>query len=231
MSTPVGSTSTTRAGLCPHGLPPAACPICSGQMAGGAGKKNDSIKPKAKGEWSYMKCYAEGLRLKSLANRAEFSKLSFKNQGEYLKELTKNINDLASKIKTVISDIQNLLPTVLKIPIQIISNIIIFPLLNLLTQIPKLTEKLLSAIRFLNGFIEHAIEKLVSIFGEIKNFIERKLKDNIKKLTKKLFSFFISNTEDENYKNDDTLAVFKSRELKKFIVKIFKKDSRKNNAD
>ncbi len=231
MSTQVGSTSSTRAGLCPHGLPPAACPICSGQMSGGVGKKNNTIKPKSSGEWSYMKCYAEGLRLKSLANRAENAKTVFKNQGEYLKELTKNINNLAERIKSVIANIQNSLPPILNIPLQIITNIIIFPTLNILTQIPKLTEKFFQTMQFLQNLISQAAEKLVNILGEIKNFINSKIKENIKKITKNIFSFFISNTEDENYKNDETLAVFKSRELKKFIVKIFKKEPRKNNAD
>ncbi len=231
MSTQVGNTSSTRAGLCPHGLPPAACPICSGQMSGGAGKKNESIKPKSNGEWSYMKCYAEGLRLKSLAYRAEFSKTALKKQGEYLKELTKNINNLAERIKSAIANIQNTLPPIFNIPVQIISNIIIFPILNIILQIPKLTEKFIQTIQFIQNFISQVIEKLVTIFGEIKNFINSKLKENIKKITKNIFSFFISNAEDENYKNDDTLAVFKSRELKKFIVKIFKKEKRKNNAD
>ena len=86
-------------------------------------------------------------------------------------------------------------------------------------------------MQFLQNLISQAAEKLVNILGEIKNFINSKIKENIKKITKNIFSFFISNTEDENYKNDETLAVFKSRELKKFIVKIFKKEPRKNNAD
>ena len=38
MSTPIISQTTNKAGLCPHGLPPAACPICSGGGMGGAKK-------------------------------------------------------------------------------------------------------------------------------------------------------------------------------------------------
>lgn len=38
----------------------------------------------------------------------------------------------------------------------------------------------------------------------------------------------MSNIDDENYQNDDTLAVFKSRELKKFLAKIIKTSKKRN---
>ncbi len=68
MSSPIAAQSNNRAGLCPHGLPPAACPICSGGGGmGGAKMKNSPpvSKPAHSGEWSFMKCYAAGLAMRA----------------------------------------------------------------------------------------------------------------------------------------------------------------------
>ena len=66
------SVQSTRAGLCPHGLPPSACPICNGG-GGGGGRVRETVasKPTISTEWSFMKCYAVGLALKVQDARVE----------------------------------------------------------------------------------------------------------------------------------------------------------------
>ena len=59
-------------------------------------------------------------------------------------------------------------------------------------------------------------EKLVNIFGEIKNFNARKIVENLYKKAKKIMSLCLYTIEYENYKNDEVLAIFQNRELKKF---------------
>ena len=70
MSAHISAVSSSRAGLCPHGLPPSACPICSGKggMSGGAAKAKETpqmTKPSSSGQWSYMKCVAVGMQMAS----------------------------------------------------------------------------------------------------------------------------------------------------------------------
>ncbi len=98
----------------------------------------------------------------------------------------------------------------------------------MVSQIPKIIEKFAQFQQRIADFIQQAGEKLAAILGDIKNFIDRKIIENVKKRAKKFFLFFMSNIEDENYRNDDTLAVFKAREMKKFIVKIFTKVKKRN---
>ncbi len=63
MSFSAVQTNNARVGNCPHGLPPGACPICSG--TGGAKKADFSAKP---GEMSWNECAAIGAFLKAQQN-------------------------------------------------------------------------------------------------------------------------------------------------------------------
>lgn len=230
MSSPISTKSNTRAGLCPHGLPPSACPICnSGGMSGAKMKNSPVTKPKIKsGQWSYMKCYAVGVALKQQKARAQNAKKAFERQIEFAKELSKSIDNMAQKIRNNISAIQKSLPAVFSAPLNAMVNIFINPLLNLISQIPKLIEKFAQFQQNIKNFINQAAEKFAAILGEIKNFINKNIFENIKKQAKKLFKLFSVSSEEENYKNDDTLAVFKSRELKKYIVKILNYKQKRN---
>lgn len=222
--------NTNRAGLCPHGLPPAACPICSGGAMGGANKAKDTVvsKPINSNQWSWMKCYAAGLALRAQENRAENAKSTFEKQIEFAKQLKISIQNLSDRIKTVIESIQKNLPTFLANIIQSISNTIIFPMLNLIAKLPQLIEKFVQFQQNIATLIMQAGEKLTALLGDLKNFINRKFTDKLKEKAKKFFLFFMSNIDDENYQNDDTLAVFKSRELKKFLAKIIKTSKKRN---
>lgn len=229
MSSPISAQSNSRAGLCPHGLPPSACPICSGGAMGGARMKDSAAtKPKPiSNQWSYMKCYAAGLAIKAQHARAENAKTAFEKELEFAKQLNKNIENLAQKIQNTIQNIKDIAPKIITSTIQIAANIFI----NIISVLPKIIEKIAQLQQDIKTFIQQTAEKIVSILGEIKNFIEIKILKNIKRSLKKIFSFFHINIEDENYKNDETLAIFKSREIKKYIVKIFSKIKKRNENE
>lgn len=230
MSPTVSPISSNRAGLCPHGLPPAACPICSGGgMSAGAKKDNVVSKPANNGEWSYAKCVAVGLQMQSQKAQVENAKQAFDRQIEFAKQLGKTINNIAENIKNAIQNFQNTLPNALQLPMEVLSKIVITPLLNLAAQIPKVLEKLAHFQKDVREFIQQAGEKLVAILGEIKNFVDKKVMDKIKKKVKSIFEFFISDFEGENYSNDDTLAVFKSREIRKHLKKILKVEKKRDD--
>lgn len=219
MSSPIVQ-SNNKAGLCPHGLPPSACPICNGGMSAGGMKQQTTTRP-INTEWSYMKCYAAGLAMRAQENRIQTAKEMFEKQLNYAQNLRTAINNLADKIRESLQNIQNSLPTLLQKPMAIITNFVINPILNLISQIPKVIEKFVQLEQNIHKFIQNAGEKIVALFGDIKNFIQRNITERIKEKAKKFLLFFIANTEDENYKNDETLNIFKSREIKKYLVKFF----------
>ena len=81
MSSPIATQGNNRAGMCPHGLPPAACPICSGGGMGGTKMRDTAAtKPMRSTEWSFMKCYAAGLAIKAREARAEMLKMFLNNK-------------------------------------------------------------------------------------------------------------------------------------------------------
>lgn len=233
MPAPISLQSNNRAGLCPHGLPPSACPICSGGGMAGGGKAKEAVatRPMNSGEWSFMKCYAAGLAMRAQEARVENAKTAFERQIEFAQQLGKNIQNIADKIHNAIQNIQNITPSFIQNTLQVITNVIINPILNLISQIPKLIEKMAELQQKLGNMLQQAGEKLVAILGDIKNFVDRKIIENIKKKVGKLFLFFMANLEDENYRNDDALEVFKSREMKKYLVNLVTKIKKRNKDE
>ncbi len=226
------SQQTNKAGLCPHGLPPAACPICSGAMGGGGGAKIKNSQPiKASNEWSFMKCYAVGLAMKAQEQRVENAQERFQKELEYLTRLGKNIDKFAEKIQNSLLILQNNAPQFLQKPIAFINNILITPFLNFMSNIPNLLTKFANLRQNINQIIQHATEKLIAIFGEFKKFIQKEVIEKVKKKLKKFVLLFFPEMEDENYNNEENLQIFKSREIKKYIIKIMSGKKKDRNRD
>ena len=228
MTTALAQTKQVNSGLCPHGLPPAACPICS-KMSGAGGSNKSMQKSVKPAQWSYMKCLAVGLAMKAQKARAENIKSNYERQIEFAQKLRNQLETFINRIKHNFELLQNKLPSILNLPLQIISKFILLPMLNLLVQIPKIIEKIAQFQKEISNFIQQTAEKLTAIYGEIKNFINKNIIENLKKKAKKFFLFFISDIEDKNFKNDDELTVFKSRELKKFLKRILKVNKEKDD--
>ena len=72
----VGIANNSKAGLCPHGLPPSACPICSG---GGGGMKMDRNTRRNAGELTWNECYAIGQMMKAAQARKEAAQVYQQN--------------------------------------------------------------------------------------------------------------------------------------------------------
>ena len=178
-----------------------------------------------------MKCYAAGLALKAQDARVENAKTTLQQQMEFAKELGKNIQNIADKIQNTIQNIQNASPQFVQNTLQVLNKFVITPLMNLVAQIPKLIEKMVDLQQRLGTMLQQAGEKLTAILGEIKNFIEKKIVDDIKKKVKDFFFFFMANLEDENYKSDDALEVFKSREMKKYLVNLVTNIKKRNENE
>ena len=231
MPAPITSSMTNRTGLCPHGLPPSACPICNGGGMGGARMQETvSTKPMKSNEWSWIKCYTVGMQMQAQETRIENAKQAFERQIENAQQMAKVIDGIAEKIRNMSLQIQNTMPKLISVPAQVLLNVIVTPILNLIAQIPKIMEKLAYIERDIRNMIQQVGEKLVAVIGEFKNFVEKKV-DKLKKDIKKIFSFLVSNLEEENYTSDDALAVFKARELRKYILKILKTTKKRNGNE
>ena len=222
MSSPISATSSSRAGLCPHGLPSAACPICSGGGMSAGGTRAKEVTRPSTNEWSYAKCVAVGLQMQAQKAIAEAPKQVLERQLEFAKQFGKELNNLAETIKANLQNFQNSLPNSLQVPMQMITKFVINPVLNLMQQIPKIMEKLAHLQYNTKEFVQNVAEKLVAFLGETKNFIDKKITDKLKKKIKSIFSIFIPEFEGENYQNEEELAIFKARELRKELLKILK---------
>ena len=229
MSSPISATSSSRAGLCPHGLPPAACPICSGGgMSTGGARAKEVTRPSAN-EWSYAKCVAVGLQMQAQKAIAEAPKQVLERQLEFAKQFGKELNNLAETIKANLQNFQNSLPNSLQVPMQMITKFVINPVLNLMQQIPKIMEKLAHFQYNTKEFVQNVAEKLVAFLGETKNFIDKKITEKLKKKIKSIFSIFMPEFEAENYKNEEELAIYKARELRKELLKILKLNKKRDD--
>ncbi|MBR2387000.1 hypothetical protein IKA92_06870 [bacterium] len=219
--TAVSSINVTQKNTCPHGLPLGACPICNG-MGGGGGRVNDKHTARRSGELTYAQCAAIGARMKAAAEakearlealRAEFNIANLKIQTDKFVE----------KLQNNLSQIQNSLPPALgRVFGNVVSNVI-NPLLNFAKNIPNVVQNIANFISEFRGQIISTMEKLTAIVGEVKNFISAKIKEEFKKIKKKILSLFgfyiIESGEDEEILRE--LGKKEAKKIKNLLLKLF----------
>lgn len=197
MSSMIAGAGIHKAGTCPHGLPPGACPICSGM--GGGGMSTRGRQPKA-GELTWEQCYAIGQMMKAQKAAQKQTQAMFAQQAE--NAMLQRIAQTAAAIKTAIMN---------AIPPSIVRTLDGMKTL-MLTPVSQLGQKLVQTIQTVfNGIAKFAeaikekliniTDKLAALFGETKNAIEKKLSEKFKELKKKAFNLFglvsANNDEDE----------------------------------
>ena len=225
----IEAVSSTSTSLCPHGLPPAACPACSG---GAGGNKKMHSKPVHKSnEWSYAKCYSAWQSMKAAQAMKDAEAQRALRQFETAKAIQTKINNIITKFQNVARSVSQMLPQSVRTVFVNVFNSVMTPLMNLIAKMPQTVQNIQNFLNDVKAQILATSEKLTAIFGEIKNFVERKIAQQYKKLTKSLLKLFVFNLDDENYTNDEELQVFKSRELKKIkhaILSITRKGTENN---
>lgn len=209
---------------CPHGFPVGSCPICSGM---GGGSKQDKNKPRVAGEMSYNECLAQWHRMQAKKEAKIQERLDRIEQAQNqlllnrimagLDKISKNINDFINKIEPM--------PKIIKAPIKIFINVIIKPILNIISKIPEIIKNVQTSI---SNFISSVSEKMASILGEIRNFINFQFENKLKKPIKLFLSLFTE--EEENKEENEEIEKLKLRELKKVLKGIFRK-KQKNKED
>lgn len=221
LATQVQNVNKTNAGLCPHGLPPSACPICS-KMAGGGGMRMGE-RPQKAGEMSYHQCAMLGnlMRARELADKRHSQ--SLEKHAEALKAFQATMTKLSANLQ---SFVQQMSGNFFTKPIAIIIQNFAMPVVNFVQNIPKMMQK------FQNLKIDIQ-DKLNAIFGEAKNFINKKITDivsmfklNFKDLFKVLKK---QNAEDDDTKIDDDKRIFNLKNILR-ILKRKKKEKDDNSS-
>ena len=218
MVAPAAAAAVQNTGKCPHGLPIGACPICNGMGGGGGVQRKD--KPRVPGEMSYAECMAAWIKIQA-AKEAKIEAQIQRLENAQANQLQHRIMVGLDKVQTNLDKFMQKLdqmPQALAIPIKIIINVIIKPILNLIAKIPNAINNIQTFLSNVRSFITSVGEKLAAILGDVKNFIDAKIAQPIKKTIKTVLSFFTQGEEEEN----EEVEKLKAREIKKVLKGLFK---------
>ena len=187
--------SGVRSGLCPHGLPPGACPICSGGRGSSKVVTADfSAKP---GEMSWNECAAIGAFLKSIQNARLAREADYQNQIIAMAQFQNNMTKMAQNLQTFI---QNMSQSALTKPLAIVAQNILLPVVKFMKDLPV---NFLQATANLAQKLTDITDKLTAIYGELKAAMDKKFSDFAKKVKKKIISIFeIFRAENESSEDE-----------------------------
>ena len=214
MTASVTAVGSVRAGLCPHGLPPGACPICSGMGGGSKVQTADfSAKP---GEMSWNECAAIGAFLKSLQQAKQARESDFQKHLQNIAQFEANMTKASERLNQFI---QTMSQNILTKPVAFIAQKLVLPVVNALKNMPA---NVLNTLAQITGKLADISDKLAAVFGELKAAINKKVSDLAKKITKKLKSIFeIFSTDNEEDDNEVMVAFEKQlNKLKGLLEKI-----------
>lgn len=210
MSTQI--TGNVRAGTCPHGLPPGACPICSG-MGGGGGSRTVERKP---GELTWSQCFAIGQMMKARELAKEEA------QAEALAQAQKNMAVATAQFAAQMRDLMiKFLPAPVTNALSTVRNNVIMPAVRFIQNtVAAIQTTLNNAFNAIKEKAAEIADKLTAMFGELKAAVEKKISDKLRELKKKLFNLFgLSETENEEEEKriEEEKRLFDLKNLKETI--------------
>ncbi len=215
MTTHMSQVNNNRANTCPHGLPLGACPICNGMGGGSSSRKMD--EPRRPGEMTYQECYAQWKQMQRAQAADKAAQEAMIKNAELAAQLQKQLAGLADKTVNVLNSIQNVLPKPAAKAFAVISNNILKPLLNIVKNFPEIIRNLPNTIETIKNELLKVQEKLSAIFGEVQNFIQKKISDSIKSLKKRFKSLLSILSSDDDFEDEDEfdeqINVFKNIEI------------------
>lgn len=221
---------------CPHGLPLGACSICSG-MGGGTRSVRKAEPPK--NEMSYGECYAIWMRMKAADRRKLEAENNIQKQAEFVQNAKQMLNQISARLLSVLNKIQNILPSPVGRLFGAVTNNILRPLLNIIQSFSNFINNINKFVQNIQKEVYIAAEKLASVFGEIKNFLQKQTSEIFKKFTKKVYKilniFGLSDKEDfeEDEKVSAELAAFKAKDvvsIKEFLISLIREKESKKDA-
>ncbi len=180
--------SAIRSGSCPHGLPPGACPICSGGGAGGMRKADSTAKA---GEMSWSQCAAIGAFLKaqqeSRAQRAD----DFRQQAQV--SFQANLQNTAAKTVALAQIITQNFPPIIAKPVNFV--------LNTFGKILEVPQKFANLTQQFSAKLVDISDKLVAMQGELKAALKEKTEKFLAKFKKTLKSIVAKEADERNTDN------------------------------
>ena len=163
MSTQVSNVNKINTGLCPHGLPPGACPICSNA----AGSMRQSDKNRNVGEMTYHECAMIGNMMKARALAQKNHEKNLEHRVQNLQAFEKMSEKLSANMLEFAKQISS---NIFLKPVAFVIQNVAVPVIKFIQNIPKFIQN----IRNLKIEIQ---DKLNAIFGEAKAFIEKKISE------------------------------------------------------
>lgn len=208
----------TKIGSCPHGLPPGACPICSGMAGGNSTTKRDT--PRNVGEMTYNQCAAIGAMLRAQKHAKQQAQMAEQSRMEALANFQKNITATHLRLTQFATMISETMPPIIAKPVNFVLNTILGNVLKFIQNTPTFFANLAQTI---SAKFADISDKLAAVFGELKNSTEENISkffSNIKKKLKLFFIFGSQETDDEEKKIEEDKRQF---EIKTFIHKLCQK--------
>ena len=230
MLTPITSTVVSK-GLCPHGLPFAACPICSGKSGGGASA--------VRKEMTWDECYAIGQRMKAQAQRTEAANQYNLESLAIALQRNKTVQLIVEKMVVMTDFIQQkIFQPVANFANRIFNfasrvfNFVASPIVSLATAIynsPVFMTMKKVAENIQKGF-SNISDKIASVLGEYIMTAEKVASEIWKKIAPKKFIFFAPvDTSMEQGEQEEEVELKRWLHIKSFKKKIqliFKKKSK-----
>ena len=224
MATQIPNTNNVKSGMCPHGLPPGACPICS-NMGGGGMRAGE--RPSKAGEMSYHECVMAGLAMRARENADKNHIKVLEARAETLLKFQNSLNNASHKMLVFAQQISN--NFILKPLAFTIQNIIV-PIVNFIKKIPTIINNFIEKLNLIKEKFVDIMDKLTAIFGETKAFINKKISELTSSIKSKLKSIFKilkkDDTKDDDTKIDDDKKIFN---LKTILHKIIRKKKKDDN--
>lgn len=228
MLVPIVNNITVNRGLCPHGLPFSACPICSGK-SGGAGTY---VK-----EMSWDECYAIGQRMKAQAQRVNDAKQYNMESLAVILQNNKILQAIAQKTLIITDFMQKNIFQPVSNFFNRAFNFIAKPLIqvtNIILNSPVVMAMKTVAANIQKGF-NNISDKLAAIFGEPMMAVAEFASEIWKKIKPKKFIFFSAvDTEMEQGEQEEEVELKRWLHIKSFknrIEKFFKKGSDKGRIE
>ncbi len=212
-----------KAGTCPHGLAPGACPVCS-QSGGGTLKMSD--KTRKVGEMTYHECAMIGNMLRARA-------LAQKNHKANLEQRALNFErfeEMMTKLAEVMKQFTQIMSrSFITKPIAFVVQNLVLPMVGLLRNIPKIIAGMVRVFKF----VPEIMDKLAAVFGEAKAFLDRKISELVKAVKSSLEGLFRifrkKNTDDDDTKIDDDKKIFNLKTILHKVKEKFKKKKDREN--
>ena len=223
LATQVPNVNNIKSGMCPHGLPPGACPICS-NMGGGGGMRAGE-RPSKAGEMSYHECVMAGLAMRARENADKNHIKNLEARAEALLKFQNSLNNASLKMLEFAQQISN--HFILK-PIAFTIQNLVVPIVNFIKNIPTMISNFIDKLNLIKEKFVDIMDKITAIFGEAKAFINKKISELVSAIKSKLSSIFKifkkNNTDDDDTKIDDDKKIFNLKTILHKIIRKKKKD-------